>query len=133
MSVKEMCLAIYSDYMESVMQKFAPNSAAVLKPVIGFIKENSAASLAAYLEEKILQKTAGAAKQDIATLRALWSGDFKEAFKGGLISDLIIDQTHNFFALLYSRVKLAFILLLLPVALEITAYAFMRRRKAAVQ
>lgn len=134
-SIKDMCLAVASDYANKLMEGFVPERAGIfvkpfVRPVVDSMKDGVAHSIAQTVEDMALKKVSDATSVDQDRLRSFWKVDFTTALQGGLVSDVITHQAKNAMKSLYSKVKLMFALLMLPVILE-TAFALYRRRKAA--
>lgn len=134
-SIKEMCLAVAGDYADKLMAGFVPERAGVfvrpfVQPVVDSMKDGMASSLAQKVEEIALGKVSDATSVDRESLRSFWTADFKAALQDGIVGDILTHQAKNAMSPLYSKVKLMFVLLMLPVILE-TGLALYRRRKTA--
>jgi hypothetical protein len=134
-SIKDMCLAVASDYANKLMDGFVPTRASMfvqpfVQPVVDSLKDGVASSVAQAVEDMALKKVSDATSVDKDRLRTFLTADFTSALQEGLITDIITHQAKNAISSLYSNVKLMFALLMLPVILE-TAFALYRRRKTA--
>lgn len=133
MSIREMCLAIADDYVNKLMAGFIPERAnmvvqSVMQPVVNSMKDGVVHSVALAVEEMVLKKVADVTSVDQSWLRSFWAVDFTAALEGGLVSAIITHHAQQAMSLLYTKVRLMFVLLMLPVILE-TAFALYRRRK----
>ncbi|MDR1242482.1 MAG: hypothetical protein LBM00_06855 [Deltaproteobacteria bacterium] len=130
-SIKDMCLAIADDYANELMEGFVPARVSMfVQPVVDSMKDGVARFIAQTAEEMVLKKVSEAADLDRNLLRSFWAADFTAVFQGGLVSDIITQRAEKAMQSLYFKVKLIFVLLMLPVLLE-TGFALYCRRKTA--
>lgn len=128
--VREMCLTVTREYAAKLMDGFLSSKyTAVLRPIAESIQEGTAQTLATAAESYSIKKTAEAVKMNTESLSSLWRADFIKVLQGGFVAKVIAGQAKRALQPLYFKVKLAFFLLLLPVALEI-AYSVRKRRRS---
>ena len=129
-SLREICLSVTREYAAELLEGLSGVSrfTAFMTPLVDTIREGVALSLAKLVEEDILKKVSGAARLDRETLKTLWTADIVAAMQGGIVCDILAGQTRWAFKSAYQQVRMAFLLLLLPVVLE-TAFAVYRRRR----
>lgn len=65
-------------------------------------------------------------QRDIPFLEAVWENDFAQHLQGGLVADIVVEQTRHLFTLFFKKIQLFFLLLTIPVLLEV-GYALYQR------
>ena len=132
-SLREICLTTSREYAGKLLDGLSGVSRFTLfmQPLVDTIQEGVAQSLAAAVEEEILKTVSDAARLDRAALKNLWTGDLVGAIQGGIVCDILASQARRAFSPAYQYIRMVFILLLLPVILEMAFSLYWRKRSAA--
>lgn len=131
-SIKEVVVVVVRDYVEqrflgTVLQR--PELPELFRDLVRWGGDGLAASVVGFFEDSLIKGAAGQLSMDPDMLRLVWDRDIMRSLREGVVVDLVALWINKPFSMAESQIRLAGIVLVLPVVLETAAAVFSARRR----